>query len=58
MRFTESNDGKLRATLIIRMRLDREELDLVAAKANHEGLSIKEFLAMCLEHGLEQNLNE
>ena len=57
MRFTKSNDGTQRATAIVRLRLDRGEVELIASKANHEGMSIKQFLTMCLHQGLERNLN-
>lgn len=53
MIFTKSNDGVRRATLRVRVRLDRsavDELTTLAAIAGHA--SLEQFLASCLHDGI------
>ena len=64
MIFTESNDGKMRTTITLKVRLDQETInDIVSAVARYRGSlgekrkDVLYFLENALEAGIEDGLS-
>ena len=55
MKFTESKDGKLRATFHISIRLGKAEVETIKfhLKRNGDKSTVKQALYCCLECGIE-----
>lgn len=55
-KFTKSRDGVERATVVIRLRLSREELEDIKNMAAKEGDTVREWLENHAALGIEEGL--
>lgn len=56
MKYTKSEDGEMRVTVVLRLRFTREEIEEIKAKSDHEGDSWRSWLESYAALGIEEAL--